>query len=61
MLVEDPQKETRKILWVQFTEVYSKPHLYANLKKLELATEFQTSIQKDINRTFKSLEVKNQT
>lgn len=50
-------KEVRKILWVQFTEMWQKKHFYNNLKQLELATDFQTNIEKDIKRTYKSPQV----
>ena len=41
----------RRELWVQFTAVYQRKNLYGDLKELDLATDFQTSIAKDIHRT----------
>lgn len=43
--------ETRKVLWIQFTDIYQKKNLYANLGALETTPDFLEIIDKDLNRT----------
>lgn len=50
---EKVDPETRRVLWVQATEIFAKPHFYEDLKLLDLAEDFLNVIEKDILRTQK--------